>query len=712
MTDEMLASDPLVDFDSHAVHPSVADLPISVEYNTLVENFRELNAEKSSFFNSDTRKHWLWQHLSDPAPRTRQEVEELLNGLQPKMQSIWHTVCVATVAAGMSTCDFQCFVNFVTGVHIWQSKRVCAPAEFINRLAQKKNYQLDFPLPQQSLQRISCNRLIAACVCGQFPVSLKTAEITLTWAVFGRLSAFMHGEQVQCNSLLLKEMAVIAGKSLMNRVWRILHNIEVDKRRWADVLLELDAVVHLQEEANSLREENFAVVGHLMEKQFCGDPSLWHLIVKTADQIRPASCHLYERLFTKLMNERQMPPFTFSDRVPYSDLVELLKLDDDREFAVKWQTSAPLLKDALLRVPVFSGGRISHFCKEHPLISVVAFYGAIRCLRLILPMEDLRTEVHPLCLAIAGGNAEAIKLLDSPVVPLCDQIAYAVFYHQTLAFDFFMEKEGSAETREWLLPNCVEAHWYYGVKYCIDHEFKLGVTKAMQIALSSGAGPMFRLLLLFTDPIANFNREMQVLIPAAIEGGDVAIIRTVLSLAGDLIGINEKACLRAAIKSGSIEVIDAIWKPCGIPQFLLVRWWDCKFVNLILETKNRDIIHKFMEYGNIFTSQDIQQCLSMYTRNGDIAMIDLMTNGAKDYFSHWPQNLLPSCANVATARYLLEHGANPNGRGEDGRSLMHRAICQGDKAMLSLLREFGAKDVSDETSKAGWEGPDYLLNRN
>jgi hypothetical protein len=416
-----------------------------------------------------------------------------------------------------------------------------------------------------------------------------------------------------------------------------------------------------------------------------------------------SSTHLYEQLFMKLVNERQMPRFALNDRVTYSDWVELIKLDDDREFALKWQTLVPVLTDALPPVPVFSGGRILHFSKVQPLISVVAFYGAVRCLRLILPMNHLRPGIHPLCLAIAGGNTEAIKLLDSPVVPLCDQIAYAVFYHQTMIFDFFMAQEGSAETREWLLPNCVEAQWFYGVKYCIDHEFKAGVKKAMQIAQSSGAGTMFRLLLLFTDPIASFDREMQALIPAAIQGGDVAIIRTVLSLAGDLIGIDAKACLCAAIKSGSIEVIDAIWKPCGIPQSMLFRWWDFKLADLILETRNRDIIDKLLIYGNIFTGEySIPKCLDIYTRNGDIAMINLITDGAKDYFKHWPQNLLSSCANVATARYLLEHGANPNCRGEDGRSLMHRAIPQEDEAMLSLLTEFRAADVSDATSEGRW----------
>jgi ankyrin repeat protein len=81
--------------------------------------------------------------------------------------------------------------------------------------------------------------------------------------------------------------------------------------------------------------------------------------------------------------------------------------------------------------------------------------------------------------------------------------------------------------------------------------------------------------------------------------------------------------------------------------------------------------------------------LDILAKEGNRNVIDMIIGGVKNYFGHIPHNPLPLCRDVATARYLLEHGANPDYKGPDGLSLLHRSVINKDDKMIALLNEFG-----------------------
>jgi ankyrin repeat protein len=87
--------------------------------------------------------------------------------------------------------------------------------------------------------------------------------------------------------------------------------------------------------------------------------------------------------------------------------------------------------------------------------------------------------------------------------------------------------------------------------------------------------------------------------------------------------------------------------------------------------------------------RDVINWLEILSGNGDVEKIDMITGGRKDYFKNFPRNPLPYAADVKTARYLLEHGADPNYRDSNGYRLIDRAMERKDEEMIELLKEFG-----------------------
>jgi hypothetical protein len=205
------------------------------------------------------------------------------------------------------------------------------------------------------------------------------------------------------------------------------------------------------------------------------------------------------------------------------------------------------------------------------------------------------------------------------------------------------------------------------------------------------------LLLIDSDEPLDFGEIM----PYVVATKDFDILKVVLSLTSPfrLTKDQRLGCLVEAIRSCSIDVINYIWKPLEIDAVL--RGPQPKMIaDSIKMTGNREIIQKFIPYGNIFTDgSDVSDWLDKLASVDDINTMDLITNGAQDYFKHSPRNPLPYAQNAETVEYLLRHGANPNYRSPEGFTRLQMAIKEGDVRMIKLFEQFSVSSTQDEGQK-------------
>jgi ankyrin repeat protein len=252
-----------------------------------------------------------------------------------------------------------------------------------------------------------------------------------------------------------------------------------------------------------------------------------------------------------------------------------------------------------------------------------------------------------------------------------------------------MEKSDHTVIDEWLLLVSVSTHWFYGLRYCISNGINTHQFQAIRFALNSRNIIMFWFLVLFNSGQSlNFNPIMPIVV--STKNGD--LIKQVLNLIRKekLSRDSRFNCLIQAIDSCSIKLITDIWKTFDIDE-LISKNVPHSIANHIMATRNREIIQKFLKYGNIFSKgSDVFDWLDRLSREGDIEVIDMITNGRKTYFKHFPRNPLPFAANIKTVQYLLKHGADPNYRGQDGYTRMDLAIRNHDLKMIELLKKYGA----------------------
>jgi hypothetical protein len=213
-------------------------------------------------------------------------------------------------------------------------------------------------------------------------------------------------------------------------------------------------------------------------------------------------------------------------------------------------------------------------------------------------------------------------------------------------------------------------------------------SKAMMIALKMKFPAIFRLLLFMES---ERSIDFTLMLPSMIKIADIRMVKLLFHMIGNatLRHNIRKGSIIEAIKTRSIDMINLIWKPLTIDGLLVGSGWTFLAASII-NTKDRQIIQKFLNYGNIFgKKRDVIDWLEYLSLNGEIEKIDMITDGRKDYFKNFPRNPLPYAVDVKTARYLLEHGADLNCRDSSGYWLIDRAVKANDEDMIELLKEFG-----------------------
>jgi hypothetical protein len=286
-----------------------------------------------------------------------------------------------------------------------------------------------------------------------------------------------------------------------------------------------------------------------------------------------------------------------------------------------------------------------------------------------------------------------------------------VYYHQPDIFDWLTNSYTVNQSDHWLLENCVLATWFYGLLYC----YEKGITKTMSLALEHASviqnNAIFRLLLLFVD--LEVPPDFTVILLNIIQTGDFQMTQLILGLiVHSNFFSNAKSrmqipmstfrydCLLCAIETHRIDFVNLIWEPLEIDKLMLnLPPYRRALIDTIEQSNDRAIIQKFLKYGNIFQGIScVFDWLDSLAEKEKIDVIDMVTNGEKDYFKHCPRNPLPYARGIETARYLLEHGADPNYRGADGLSLLHRAIRDNDQEMKKLVKQYGGTVTQHEES--------------
>jgi ankyrin repeat protein len=452
-----------------------------------------------------------------------------------------------------------------------------------------------------------------------------------------------------------------------------------------------------------MTEETLESVMSFISGEFQNETHLFHSMLRTAHRIHPASDSVYQTLVDKLEQNYGFPrpkPLIILQSFHFLDII---KADNVELFKSQW-TSFPSLKAA---VPQPNGLRalIQKLCglqihRTLPLNSVVAFYGAVECLKVldsanISTTEKQELSIDPLWFAIAGGNVTAIKYLTKQDSVSDVSIAFAVFYHQDEVFDSLMKQIDPQSVQDWLLTACVEANWFYGLQYCIKNGINQNRSQAMTIACKMNYPSIFRLLLLIES---KESIDFTAMLPSMIKTADIRNIKFIFRVIGNATISKKikKECLEEAIRTASIDIVNFIWRPLNIDESLHGSRWN-HLAEVIIETKNPQIIQKFLKYGNIFgKKQDVMNWLDSLARNGEIEIMKMIIEGQKDYFKYSPRNPLPYAADVKTARYLLEHGADPDYRNAKGYTLLNLAVKSNNQEMIELLKEFEENEIQND----------------
>jgi hypothetical protein len=260
--------------------------------------------------------------------------------------------------------------------------------------------------------------------------------------------------------------------------------------RRSAAMRQLDHLIVFQEEIDRLTPETISTIATQIAKEFSEDQLLWEDIVWQAWSVNPRNRDSYSQLLDVLKTVNISMHSVFPDHLDLSPLLRIILSDDIDEFKEQWKHT----KTIASAVPQWCKFDVPH---ELPLISVVAYYGAMKCLRFLLTTDELwaALEPSPLLFAIAGGFAEAVRALEINNVPMSRRVKFAIAGHREEIFEWLMQQaETDGDIDDVLLPSCVECCWFYGVRFCLNHGNSQGLNSSLSRALIHENPTLFRLL--------------------------------------------------------------------------------------------------------------------------------------------------------------------------------------------------------------------------
>jgi hypothetical protein len=149
----------------------------------------------------------------------------------------------------------------------------------------------------------------------------------------------------------------------------------------------------------------------------------------------------------------------------------------------------------------------------------------------------------------------------------------------------------------------------------------------------------------------------------------------------------------AAITHKAPEVIDLLWTPCQVDT-LLRNDKQPKISEALARTDDPAVIEKFAkDVHRLFNPGQLANWVCSLATRGKIPALTAIGSS----FDLMDPSPLNACRDLATARYLLERGVNPNRLGSDGCSpYLHVRRMKGAE-WRALFEEFGA--VLSESEK-------------
>jgi hypothetical protein len=622
----------------------------------------------------------------------------------------------SVISVQWSPYDFQEVTNFVNRGKATDSIHVLSPRKTLIQLARKKNFSIHV-----GRRSIECNRVIAASACDAIALAMEEdpslpsyeIEVELSDTVIDVLTRFLMTEEIDITEHNYVALSEIASELIIQRLKTAVDQFAQQHQRYNEALLQLTQVIEFQKDSDSINEETFGCLVQRSRRYFAVDRELWRLIVYHSYWINSVGHTLCQRLINEC-NSNGNGSQQLEAVVDQSSFLTIIQADDVEAFGAHWRSHSVLdraIPGRNLFVCITNNWQdlpIRWDNQQVALISVVAFYGAVKCLRLLIanhvPLQDqVNPNLHPLVFAIAGGNVEAIKLLNDVNVSFVCRIVFAIAYHQNDVFDWIMAHSDKQDSEcvimmNRILPISVRMSYFHGIQYCLKQGLHKNLIEAMRQAIACKKLARFRVLLLFPE---SSMLSLEQLIPLAIRTRNKTMVKLVMSLSSNLslsVSAREE-CLSLAIRIKSIEIIDLIWDSCRIDE-LLLNPITTTIGNDVIATEDKAIIQRFLPYGNIFSGQnDLLSWLTRLTKLGKRDVIDMITNGATDYFKGVARTVLLECTDIETAQYLLEHGADPNYRGEDGLSACHMAVIRKDLPMQALLSEFGGQISARELAK-------------
>lgn len=489
-----------------------------------------------------------------------------------------------------------------------------------------------------------------------------------------------------------------------------------------DAFEQCDTFIELQEKIFDLNEENFQETYLFIQDQIQNSdlkPDVAFQI-ELASALRPK----YNKLFNQLyVNIKTYIDPKFPCEIYQFDLseTEMILINDD---------SSALL-ELLSKNPNFDLNQNINchcsFCKNASLIAASCFYGAASCFK-FLQSNGAKIEVEYLMeFAIAGGNIEIIHLLDIQkeeiIIGVCSTAAR---FHRNTILEWLIEQEiddspflESASIHS----NFKAARIYFDLKFksfidnnsnfsnqnqrisLIDNE----INESLQKSLKHNCLTYFRFLLNF--PGANIDHNL--LIPA-IQSGSIQILDLIISFGDNIFknsyqNISEEIIL-TAIRTGQIAFIDKLFKLKELRLIVERRILSRdEFAQEILRTRNKQIIQKFISFGNIFHYPfSIESIISRLVEENDIELIEKIVD--KNYFQcrkDWSP--FPSAKSFEMVRYLLDCKSDFNFCNVEGDTCLSNAIKNNDKKIIQLLITNGANIRTSDFERANQEIKDILL---
>jgi hypothetical protein len=646
----------------------------------------------------NTQAHIVSQSRSLPP-----DIQKRIDETNARMIALVHLSKVIKTVAQSSSEIFPPLVQLLTQAKPWTSKMVFQPEQIMRKLISKHNFTI-----QLNGFDILCNQVIAASISKVIARALEEEPTRRLFSIsqplpkdtISLLSKMLEGQEIILNQHTMDDILEIDTFFEFEPIRPLLDQLAEENRVSLRNFTQLMRVADLQKHIDSLNEENYVIVLHRIKTEFRNDLPLCRSIVKVAKNIRPKHYDLYRRLKTVLDKEKIRRPPRWSS----SDFLEILKADNVDLFRSQWE-SFPVIRRA---IPVVSSlyhwlndVSILHDLHLLPAASVAAFYGAENCLKFLIVNhpEKIKTEktlADPFCFAIAGGNIPTVLLLSEHSVSKPEmQIAFAVCYHQEEILHWLIQKTDSKIVDRMLLPASACAQWFYGLSYCINHGIHTHQLQAIKLSGQLTDLTMFWFLIVLDS---SQSLKIDRIMPIVVSWENSDWVKRTLDLMGEAQLSREGRwnCLIQAIDVGLLEFLDDIWKLFDFDE-LLTHKVPSSVARHIKESQDGEIIRKFLKYGNIFPKgADVLDWLDELARKGDIEMIEVITDDADDYFKHFPRNPLPFAVDIDTAEYLLDHGADPNYRGQDGFTRMDLAIRNKELEMIELLKRFGAEPGSEK----------------